>query len=171
MEDLHKTWSHRWLNPKLKVQKSPIHELGTFATGPISKGEVVAVYGGIIVPKSDIKEYREKIGGMRGIQVDEEFFICPTEPKGGCFNHSCDANYGCGTSISLIAIRDIKPGEEVVFDWAFTESNFEPFECTCGSPNCRKIIKPTDWQNPELQKKVGEYFSPYLKRKFLELNK
>jgi len=169
MEDLHKIWPHRWINPNLEVKKSPIHEFGTFATEPISKGEVIAVYGGIIVPKSDIEEYRQKIGGIYGIQIDGDFFICPTESGGGRFNHSCDANYGCGTSISLIAIKDIKPGEEVVFEYAFTESNFEPFKCKCGSPNCRKIIKPDDWQNPELQRKLGEYFSPYLKKKFSEL--
>jgi len=166
MEDLHKIWPHRWINPKLKVQKSPIHEMGTFATAPISKGEIIAIYGGIIVPKSDIKKYREKIGGIRGIQFDEDFFVCPTEPEGGCFNHSCESKGGIKDTIKYVAISDIKPGEEVVFDYAFTESDFEPFECNCNSKNCRKIIKPDDWKNTELQEKSGEYFSPYLKKKF-----
>ena len=168
MEDLHREWPHRWITPKAESKKSPIHDFGMFATASIAEGEVVAVYGGIIVPKSDISSYREKIGGIRGIQIHEDFFICPTEPEGGLFNHSCDPNLGYKNTIIVVAIKDISPGEELVFDYGMSESNFESFKCSCSSQNCRKIIKQTDWENPELQKKYGEYFATYLKNRFQE---
>lgn len=166
MEDLHRLWSHRWITPKIKPQKSPINGLGMFATEPIVKGEVVALYGGIIVPKKDIETYREKIGAIRGIQISEDFFICPTEKKGGLFNHSCQPNLGYMNTIIIVAIENIPSGEELVFDYGMSETNFKPYTCNCGSKNCRKTIRPDDWQNKDLQEKYGKYFASYLKTKF-----
>lgn len=68
--------------------------------------------------------------GHVGIQIDENFFICPTSreelKKTGVFNHSCEPNAGFRSSIVLEAIRDIKAGEEITFDYAFCEMYFEP---------------------------------------------
>ena len=170
MEDLHTRWQHRWITPKAKSQKSGIHGLGVFAVQPIKKGEDVGVLGGIVIPVSEIAEYWKKMGHV-GIQIDDNFFICPTTreelEKTGVLNHSCNPNCGFGNSIKLLAIKDINVGEELVFDYAFCESFIEQFDCNCGSTNCRKIIKPTDWKLTELQNKYPEYFSPYLKRKFM----
>ena len=142
--------------------------MGVVAVENISKGEIVAVLGGVIVPLSEINRYREKLG-HRGIQIDDNFFICPTSieerKETGIFNHSCEPNMGYKNPITFIAIRYIKAGEELTFEYAFSESYFEPFKCKCGSINCRKIIKPNDWKIKEIQDKYGEYFSPYLKKK------
>lgn len=169
MKDLRTIWKHRWLTQKARVRDSKIHGLGTVAIKPLVRGELVCVFGGIVVPSSEILKYREKMGHV-GIQVDDKFFICPTSRReieqNGTFNHSCEPNVGCLDSIIYIAIKDINPGEELTADMAFTESLFEPFECKCGSSNCRRIIKPTDWKIPKLQKKYRQFFSPYLKRKF-----
>lgn len=109
-----------------EVRKSHIHGIGVFAKRTIRKGEVICVYGGIVVPTSEIMEYRKK-QGHAGIQVDEKFFLCPV-----------------------------------------METYFEPFKCRCGSSGCRKTIRPTDWRIPEIQRKYGRYFSPYLQKKFLK---
>jgi len=163
MEDLHNIWPHRWITPKAENKKSSIHGIGTFAKEPIAKDETVAVYGGIIVPIKEIEKYREKIGGIRGIQLSEEFFICPTEKEGGLFNHSCQPNLGYNGQILIVAIKNINKGEELVFDYSFSESSFKSFTCTCGTPACRKTIKETDWQDPEFQKKYSGYFTQNLK--------
>jgi hypothetical protein len=75
--DHHSTWNHRWKINKAKVYNSPIDGLGVIAMKPISKGETVFVYGGVIVPRSEIKNYWEKMGHV-GIQIDDNFWICPT---------------------------------------------------------------------------------------------
>jgi len=82
------------------------------------------------------------------------------------FNHSCDPNCGFLDGIKLVAIRDINPNEELVIEYVTTESSFESFDCNCGSDNCRKVITATDWENPKLQERLGEYFAPYLKKRF-----
>ena len=169
MEDLHKIWHHRWLNPKVKSFDSPVSGKGIIAVKPISKGEIIVVLGGIIVPKSDILKYRKTMGHI-GTQIHDNFFIVPTTREElnetGSPNHSCNPNIGFDGPIFYVAMRDINIGEELLLDHAFMESFFEPFKCNCSSKNCRNIITPDDWKIPELQKKYGEYFSPYLKKKF-----
>jgi len=174
MEDLHLIWPHRWISPKLKCFDSKIEGLGTFAVKDVKKGEIVVIVGGIIVPAHDIEKYRKKIGGHIGTQISEKFFICPTSidelKRTGVFNHSCSPNIGFTDSITCIAIRKIKKGEEILLDYAFMETmapNSKKifFKCNCGSKNCRRIIRVDDWRRKDIQKKYGKYFSPYLKMK------
>ncbi|MBS3084651.1 SET domain-containing protein-lysine N-methyltransferase [Candidatus Pacearchaeota archaeon] len=170
MEDLHKKWSHRWTNPKLKVYNSKIHGIGLVAINKIKKDEMVCIVGGIIVPVSDIENYWKRVGHF-GTQVNDNFYIVPSTKKeieiGGAFNHSCDPNVGWEGDIRAVAMREINEGEELTMDYAMYDSNIEKFKCSCGSKNCRGFIQAGDWQNKELQKKFGKYFSPYLKKKFM----
>lgn len=164
--DLHTRWPHRWLTPKAKAFRSPIHGWGIIAVKKIKKGEIVAVHGGIIVPKKDIIQY-QKIMGHVGIRIDKDFFICPSTrlelEKSGAFNHSCDPNCGHSIGTNFIAIRDIIPGEELNIDLAINETYFKPFKCRCGSLKCRKIIRPTDWKKKDIQKRLKKYYMPWLR--------
>ena len=166
MEDLHEKWTHRWLSPKAEARESKIHGLGVFAIENILKAEEVGVLGGVIVPKSEIKDYR-KIMGHVGIQIEKNFFIVPTTQEEmkekGVFNHSCEPNLGFSNSITLIAMIDIEKGEELVFDYAFCETYHDSFKCSCESDNCRKEIRPDDWKIPEFAKRYSDYYSPYIK--------
>ena len=166
--DYHLEYNHRWHTPKVKSYNSPIHGLGVVAVERIGKGETIFVYGGVIVPRLEIKDYWQKMGHV-GIQIDDDFWICPTSreelKKQGVINHSCDPNTGFKNQIILVAIKDIKPNEEITFDYAFCESFMEEFKCKCGSPQCRKLITQEDWQIKGIKEKYKEYFSPYLKLK------
>jgi hypothetical protein len=65
-----------------------------------------------------------------------------------------------------VAMRDIAVDEEICFDYAMSDSSdYDEFECGCGSPNCRKRISGSDWKKPELQKRYKGYFSPYLQQR------
>lgn len=173
MNDLHPVWSHRWLTSKAYVKKSSIYERGIFAKKPIKKNEIIRIVGGVIVPKKDLKKYTHSINFYAeniALDINDNFFIAPTHEdlkKPATINHSCDPNCGFLDPITFIAIRAIRAGEEIVFDYAFSQTCFEPFTCNCKSKNCRSTITPHDWKIEVIQKKYGEYFSPYLKRKFL----
>ena len=108
--------------------------------------------------------------GSLALSLNEEFVIAlkhfPEAGDGDFFNHSCNPNAGINGQIFLVAMREIEPGEEITFDYAFCELDKPPFKCHCGSQNCRKIIKPLDWKLPRLQRKYGKYFSPFVKEKF-----
>lgn len=158
----------RWLNPKAEARTSAIAGTGVFAREKIDAGEIVGVLGGVIVHRDNIGAYRESMTQV-GIQVDDDFFIVPITREEleqyGVFNHSCDPNIGFSSSISFVTIRDVEPGEELVFDYAFCETAMPSFNCACGSDSCRGTFTVDDWHDSALQERHGRYFSPYLKRK------
>ena len=173
-QNLHKIWSHRWLNPKTEIKKSPICAVGVFAKDIIKKHELIRVTGGLVIPKSDAQKYNKLMSyDVSNIYLDvsDDFLLAPTYTDlklTATINHSCNPNAGFLDTIIIIAIREILPGEEIAWDYAFSQTTFETFSCNCSSPNCRRIITPEDWKIPSLQLKYGQYFSPYLKRKFMK---
>jgi SET domain-containing protein len=64
---------------------------------------------------------------------------------GRSINHSCEPNCGVGfngTHWYYKAFRDIKKGEELLYDYAMANYKVENFpRCLCGSARCRNDIK------------------------------
>ena len=169
MEDLHKYWGHMWVNPKIEQRPSPVHGQGSFAKERIDKDEVITVNGGLVVPVADVEKLRSELGSMRGLQIHDDFLITMPTPSEAMFNHSCEPNLGLSGPVITVAIRDIEADEEVLYCYYFSETNFHPFTCTCGSPQCRKTVAPTGWNDDkEFQKQYAAYFSPYLQKKFIQ---
>jgi hypothetical protein len=58
-------------------------------------------------------------------------------------SHSCEPNRRVSfPDRALIAVRPIASGEPVTFDYKTTERRISfPFDCLCGSPNCRRRIE------------------------------
>jgi hypothetical protein len=163
-----------YLSPKTQVRESKIHGRGLFATTEIAKDEIVAVKGGHIISREELREITPRLGPVE-IQIDEDLFIAPTteeEREGSMLysNHSCNPNLGMRGEITFIAMRDIRAGEELTHDWAMTDDNDYSIECKCGAPNCRKILTGKDWQRADLQTRYTGYFSAYLARKIAVLD-
>ena len=90
--------------------------------------------------------------------VSEELFILWDEDP-SCWapqNHSCDPNTEFD-GLNVVATRHIREGEELTLDYAtFLDENMEPFQCHCGSGNCRGLImgiKNNSLTGRELHKK------------------
>jgi SET domain-containing protein len=157
-------------SPKTEVRESNIHGRGLFATADIAKDEVVAVKGGHIISREQLREKVMLRLGPVEIQIDDDLFIAPVtneEREGSMLytNHSCDPNLGMRGEITFVAIRGICAEEELTHDWAMTDDDDYSVECNCGVPNCRKILTGKDWQRPELQARYAGYFSEYLAKK------
>ena len=157
-------------SPKTEVRESKIHGRGLFATADFAKGEVVAVKGGHIISREQLREKITPRLGPVEIQIDDDLFIAPVteeEREGSMLytNHCCDPNLGMRGEITFVAIRDIRAEEELTHDWAMTDDDDYSVECNCGSRNCRKILTGKDWQLPELQARYTGYFSEYLAKK------
>ena len=71
----------------------------------------------------------------------EVFLLWDYNPSGWApQNHSCNPNTTY-KGLNVIALRKIIKGEELTLDYAsFLDENMEPFNCQCGSPNCRGLI-------------------------------
>jgi hypothetical protein len=99
--------------------------------------------------------------------VEDRLFLVPRPiGEGDYVNHSCNPNAGLSGQIGLVAMRDIKIGEEVCFDYAMCDTMpYDEFTCGCGSLNCRVKVGGDDWRKPVLQKRYAGYFSPHVQRR------
>ena len=64
-------------------------------------------------------------------------------------NHSCEPNAEFAGR-NLVAIRKIKPSEQITFDYNTTENDLSsPFECHCESDNCCGVVRGYRWQRDQ----------------------
>lgn len=138
--------------PYFKVRRSKVHGRGAFATRLIRKGARIAEYVGDRISHEEAdRRYESKADNdnhtflfivNRSIVIDggiggnDSRFI----------NHGCDPN--CESVIEdrrvfVEAIRTIKPGEELTYDYSIGRDDDDPenvdeiYACRCGAKNCR----------------------------------
>jgi hypothetical protein len=152
-----------YLSPKaLPIARADGH--AAVAHEPIAAGEVVAAFGGRCVTRIEL-DLLPTSQQRRSIQIDEQLYLVgATDPEPADFvRHSCEPNCGLRGSSVVVALRDIAVGEAVTFDHAMANgSDFDDFECRCGSSLCRGKVTGDDWMLPELQLRHRGSFSPYL---------
>ena len=107
-------------------------------------------------------EERREAFDWYGFQYGADRYSLP-EGLSREMNHSCDPNTWWSGSNSLVARRDIQPGEEVTYDYSTTDVDhvFE-MECTCGSPRCRGTISNRDYLDPAWQEQYGSNLPPHM---------
>lgn len=140
---------------------------GVFAREKVRAGELLAVWGGDVIRFEDLADLDPK-AREHTIQIEDNLFLTPTRPPepADYVNHSCDPNAGLSGQISLVALRDIEPDEEICFDYATCDSlPYDEFECACNTPLCRGQVTGNDWARPELWERYTGHFSPYLQRR------
>lgn len=144
---------------------------GIFALEPLKKGELLAVFGGVVYPLQAFMALPDRERSL-SIQVEEDLFLVPERiGEGDYVNHSCDPNAGLSGQIALVAMRDIQPGEEVCFDYAMSDTlPYDEFDCACGATNCRGRVSGNDWRIPELQQRYAGYFTPHVQRRIAALS-
>mgnify|MGYP006106350653 FL=1 len=131
-----------------KIIKSNIHHQGLCAARNIKMDEKVIEYIG----KKITNEQAEK-DIKYGYDVTYLFTLNKKYLLDGDFkfntarliNHSCDPNCEVldisKTKIWVTAMRDIKKGEELSYDYGFGfDSNYKDHKCRCGSKNCVGFI-------------------------------
>jgi uncharacterized protein len=157
-----------YLSPKAQAQIHPQKGgYGVYARETIHKDEIIATWGGKIVNLDDIRNAPPK-DNRQLIQIEENLLmLSPVDDEpSDYFNHSCAPNAGIRGQITLVAMREIQPGEELCFDYAMCDSApYDEFPCACGVPECRGYISAEDWRIPELQERYEGYFATYLKRR------
>lgn len=143
---------------------------GVFARQPIPAGTLLALWAG------DAVDYDTVLGldaetRRRSLQVEDDLFLVSrVEGPADWINHSCSPNAGMAGQLTLVALRDIRRGEQICYDYAMTDaSSYDEFICQCGAPECRGRITGRDWALPHLWDSYGPHFSPYILRRIASL--
>ena len=133
-------------------KKSGINNLGLFAKTDIKKGEKVIEYKGRKFTHKQVEE-DDRFDNSKAIYLFtlNERYVLDGDTKintAKYINHTCDPN--CEVDIIkgkiwIIAIKDIKKGDELSYDYGFGyDADFRQFPCKCGSKNCCGYIVRDD---------------------------
>jgi hypothetical protein len=169
--ELHKRMLDSWNRAQselCEVRGSEIHGRGVYAVQDIAAEEKIVEYVGELVDKDE--------SGVRGTAQHEHaiktgdaavyiFNVTKKYDLDGNFpwntarliNHSCEPNceaWATGKKIFIHALKDIKEGDELTFDYGFDVECFEDHPCLCGSDGCvGYIVSREQWDT--LDEKLG----------------
>ena len=131
-----------------KIKKSKIDKNGLYANCDIQKGTKIIEYKGKIIsvkksaqdPKFDNGKAIYLFNINRRFDLDGDFKFNTAR----LINHSCSPNcevLGEGLKIWVYAIKNIKKGDELSYDYGFSfDEDFKNYPCRCGAKNCAKFI-------------------------------
>ena len=140
---------------RTRVRASGIHGKGVYAVCPIQKGEIVLEYKGeIITWRQALKRHPHDPDQPHHtfyFHLDDGHVIDAKSSRAPAkwINHSCNPNLEArqeGFRVFLHALRNIKPGEELFYDYALimegrkTAQDKRDHACLCKSPQCRKTM-------------------------------
>ncbi len=109
----------------------------------------------------DIDEDIDETIRANAIRFDEDMYISPEGKLGNFLNHSCNPNIKIlknKEKLFVVAIKDIHPQDEVVFDYSTITAPDDVWsmKCNCGSSICRGVVRKFDSLPREIKEK---YFS------------
>lgn len=150
------------LSSKIIKFYSPISGNGIKCVENIKKGELIMVFQGRKITTEEANQlYTNGFDYM--LQIDHNHFLYLEEDT-KYVNHSCEPNGAfLNQSGHLVALRDITQGEEITFDYSANEDTDFSMNCGCGTPSCRKKILPFHQNEPEVQERLLDKATPYLK--------
>jgi SET domain-containing protein len=155
---------YNWLTPKAQLRVTPGKGSGSLTVSKISKGEIVASFGGNVINQSELTNYSaDRVS--RSLQLDSDTYLLSgaVSEAGDMINHSCEPNCGMAGTSSVQALSDIEVGEELSFDYVMSDSSqYDEFNCACAKDKCREKITGMDWKKKGLQAKYSNFFSAYI---------
>lgn len=147
--------SSRSKRRRFVVRKSPIHGRGVFALARIRKGTRLMEYTGERISHEEADERygeeHEHSPHTMLFSVDDDIVIDATRwgSSARWINHSCGPNCEAVDEdgrIHIETVRDIKPGEELTYDYnLIIEERHTPalkraHPCFCGARRCRGTL-------------------------------
>ncbi|MEK7188329.1 MAG: SET domain-containing protein-lysine N-methyltransferase [Patescibacteria group bacterium] len=151
---------------KVEVKTSKIQGKGVYALADIKKGEVVLIIDDSHVVKDPTKLTNKQNEFDYDYLADGKVILMQSPEK--YINHSCDPNTYTKTVNGIrnvIAMRDIKAGEEIIYDYSMNGDNNGTFICHCDSFRCRKIYQGNFFKLPA---NIQKEYLPYLEDWFIK---
>ena len=125
---------------RFAVLDSGIHGRGAFAMRGIGSGETLVEYTGELIPKSESAK-RCAAGNPFIFAIDDHWDLDGDHPDNPArfLNHSCSPNCEAvlrGGQVWILALRDLRPGEELTFDYGYDIEDYRDHPCRCGASGC-----------------------------------
>ena len=138
----------------LIIRSSHIHAAGCYTSDPIKKGTRVVEYTGTVVSNAEGDALYKDKDYTYLFALDGGTHMVDGYGTAMYINHSCEPN--CETDqidgkIWIIALRDIKAGEELTYDYNLFDGEGDA-PCTCGAKRCRGTMYSWD----EIRKRKKE---------------
>lgn len=112
---------------------------GVFTDRLVTAGEILMFIAGRHLKNAELSERDAKYA----LQIDDDLYIGPSGLIDDYINHSCEPNCGlymAGDEVYLLALKDIRPWQELTFDYSTSVSDGWSIKCQCGSPKCRGVV-------------------------------
>lgn len=163
--------------PLCKARRSPIHGTGVFAVRAIPQGARVIEYVGERISHREadrryaVKDHDDNHTFLFTVDARTVIDAGVRGNDARFINHSCDPNcepIAFGDHMWIVAVRDIRPGEELAYDYAIeldephTPARKRRFPCACEARNCRgSILKPKRQPlHPRVRRAIARYGPP-----------
>lgn len=148
-----------------EVRESPIHGRGLYATSKIEEGTDIIQYIGEKISKEESTrralEWEEQArqtgeGLVYIFELDDDWDLDGREGDNPAryMNHSCNGNceaINYDGEIWITARRNIKKGDELVYDYGYDMEHFLDHPCRCGADNCIGYIVREDQRHKVLK--------------------
>ena len=152
---------------QIYVCSSKIHGLGISIGENATRGDVIAQIKGDLQFKVN-KDEKDALDNPDWVGVDKNQWIDPAKPY-KFLNHSCNPTSGMKGKVTLVALRDLKEGDEVTIDYSTIEGDPRwKMDCTCGADGCRGIIRSVQFLPEKTFKKYLPYVSTYFKNLYFK---
>lgn len=130
----------------LILRESRIHSYGCYTTTRIRKGTLVVEYVGQRLSNAQADDLYDGLPQTYLFGLNSGEHVVDGYGVAAFINHSCQPN--CETDIIggrvwIIAARNIKPGEELTYDYNLFDGEDEA-PCLCGAPRCRGSMYSAD---------------------------
>jgi hypothetical protein len=132
-----------WLNARHATEKIHIRTcdvgLGVFASRDLMPEEIILAIKGPVIDFAKTKRYGPR--ECMAIQIGSDRYL-DTQPPGVFVNHSCEPNAGIRKNQYLVALRKIRQGQEICYDYSTTmEEHSFTMQCLCGMHTCREWVQ------------------------------
>jgi len=137
------------------IRSSAIHAAGCYTTTAIRKGARVAEYDGPRITKEEADTLYENAPVTYLFGLGDGSIVIDGHSAAMFINHSCDPN--CETEeiegrVWITAIRNIKAGDEITYDYCLYDGGDEECLCNCGAKKCRGTM----YSQEELKRRKAE---------------
>ena len=138
---------------------SPIHETGGFAKTAIREGARILEYVGEKISKGEsLRQCEQNNAFIFSLTEEQDLDGNVTWNPARFINHSCAPNCEAekdAERIWVVAIRDIRAGEEITFNYGYDLVDYKDYPCLCGSPDCVGYMVAEEFFEHVLSRKAG----------------